>query len=91
MVARQPRYGMEEYVRRGQAIYESRVRSLVEAGNPGRIVAIDIDSDEFELGESTLEASMKLLARVPEAQIWCVRIGQDFVHRFGSHFSGVRR
>ncbi len=37
---RQPRYSKEEFAQRGKEIYESQVRSQVEEGNHGRIVAI---------------------------------------------------
>jgi hypothetical protein len=42
MTVRQPRYPKEEYARRGNEIYECQVRSQVEEGNHGRIVAINI-------------------------------------------------
>ena len=44
MGVRQPRYSKEEFARRGQALYERRVRPQVEEGNIGRIVAIDIET-----------------------------------------------
>ena len=44
MVDRQPRYSKEEFARRGHEIYDSQVRSEVEAENHGRIVAIDIET-----------------------------------------------
>jgi hypothetical protein len=40
MAVRQPRYGKEEFARRGNEIYETQVQSQVEAGNHGKIVAI---------------------------------------------------
>jgi 23S rRNA maturation mini-RNase III len=40
MPVRQPRYSKEEFAQRGDAIYESVVRSQVEADNQGKIVAI---------------------------------------------------
>jgi hypothetical protein len=83
MITRQPRYSKEEFARRGKAIYEAQVRPRVEPGNRGKIVAIDIESGDFALGGDTLAASDSLLARRPEAQIWCVRIGFPGVHRFG--------
>jgi hypothetical protein len=83
MSGRQPRYSKEEHARRGAALYEQDVRPRVEAGNHGRIVAIDVDTEIFELADDTLTASRRLLARCPEAQIWCVRIGHPAVHRFG--------
>lgn len=83
MGRRQPRYSKEEFARRGQAIYEQRVRPEVEEGNRGRIVAIDIETGEFKVGDDTLAASGQLLVRCPEAQPWLVRIGYKAVHRLG--------
>jgi hypothetical protein len=83
MSVRQPKYSKEEHARRGTAIYETQVRPRVEAGNHGKIVAIDIETGEFELAEDPLTAADGLLARCPDAQIWLVRIGHRGVHRFG--------
>ena len=83
MTIRQPRYSKEEFTRRGNELYEKQVRPQVEAGNHGRIVAIDVDSGEFEVGDTTLHACEGLLTRYPDAQIWCVRIGYPAVHHFG--------
>jgi len=43
MNVREPRYSKEEHARLGTTIYEQRVRPSVEAGNHGKIVAIDVD------------------------------------------------
>jgi hypothetical protein len=77
------RYSKEEFARRGNEIYETQVRSQVEAGNHGKIVAIDIETGAFELAKDTMTASDRLLEQYPDAQIWCVRIGHKGVHRFG--------
>ena len=92
MEMRQPRYSKEEFARRGQALYERQVRPQVEESNIGRIVAIDIETGEFEIGDDALAASDRLFARCPEAQPWLVRIGHRAVHRFGrSHAGSVPR
>jgi hypothetical protein len=83
MTALQPRYGKEEFARRGTEMYEQQIWPQVEKNNQGRIVAMDIESGAFELAEDTLTASQRLLSHHPEAQIWCVRIGHRGVHRFG--------
>jgi hypothetical protein len=59
------------------------VRPQVEEGNHGKIVAIDLDTEAFELAKDTMTASDRLLERYPDAQIWCIRIGYKGVHRFG--------
>jgi hypothetical protein len=83
MTVQQLRYSKEEFARRGNEIYESQVRSQVEQGNHGKIIAIDIETGAFELAKDTITASDRLLEHYPDAQIWCVRIGYKGVHRFG--------
>jgi hypothetical protein len=65
------------------AIYEQRLRPTLEPDHRGEIVAIDVDSDDFEVASDTLTAANKLLARRPDAQILSLRIGYPGVHRFG--------
>jgi hypothetical protein len=89
MTVRQPRYSKEEFARRGHEIYESQVRTQIEEGNQGRIVAIDIETGAFEVANDSLTAAKQLLVRFPDAQIFGIRIGHRAVHRFGSHSSIV--
>ncbi len=77
------KYPQEEFERRGQAWYETRVRSQVAPEHQGEIVAIDVDTGEFELGENTLSAAKSLLARLPDSQMWFVRVGHIAVYRIG--------
>jgi hypothetical protein len=83
MTVRQPRYSKEEYAHRGDEIYQSQVRQQVEEGNHGKIVAIDIETGDFEVDQSEIAACDRLEARHPDAQIWIVRIGSRHVRRFG--------
>ena len=85
MTVHQPRYSKEEFAQRGNALYEEQVRPQVErdSGNKGRVVAIDIETGAFELADDTIAASDKLLARLPDAQIWFARVGHRALHRFG--------
>jgi hypothetical protein len=84
MAVRQPRYSKEEFARRGNEIYESQVRSQVEAGNYGKIVAIDIETGAFEVADMPIAATDRLYERHPDAQPWVIRIGHRAVFRFGS-------
>jgi hypothetical protein len=77
---RQPLYSKEEFARRGDEIYETQVREQVEVGNYGKIVAIDIETGAFELADDIVRASARLLARVPDAQTWFIRIGYQAVY-----------
>jgi hypothetical protein len=84
MVVRQPRYSKEEFARRGDEIYETQVRSQVEEGNHGKIVAIDIETGDFEVANLAILAVDRLYERKPDAQPWVIRIGHRAVFRFGS-------
>jgi hypothetical protein len=84
MTVRQPRYSKEEFARRGDEIYESQVRPQVEEGNHGKIVAIDIETGDFEVANSPILAVDRLYERKPDAQPWVIRIGHRAVFRFGS-------
>ena len=84
MAVRQLRYPKEEISRRGREIYESQVRSQIEEGNHGKIVAIDIETGVFVIAKNSLTASDQLLEQDPDAQIWLGRVGYRAVHRVGS-------
>ena len=84
---RKPRHSKEEFARLGQEIYEQRVRPQVEEGNRGRIVAIDIETGEFEVGDDPLSASDQLFARCPDAQPWLIRIGHRALHRLAASYA----
>jgi hypothetical protein len=60
MVLRQPRYSKEEFAQRGDLIYQTQIRSQVEAENHGKIVAIDIETGAFEVADDTMTATRKL-------------------------------
>jgi hypothetical protein len=77
------RHPKEEFAHRGDAIYENTVRPQLKSDDDGKFVAIDIESGMFEMDEDELKAGDKLRARVPDAQIWIVRVGSRYVHRFG--------
>ena len=79
-----PRYGFEEYARRGDAIDERDIEPLVNAGSLGEYVAIDIETGAYEVDSSELAASDRLLARIPWAQTWLRRIGSRYARRIGS-------
>lgn len=81
--ATQPRYSKEEFAQRGDAIYERDIRPVVETGNEGRFVAIDIETGAYEVDADELAASDRLFARVPTAQVWLRRVGSRYARRFG--------
>jgi hypothetical protein len=83
MAATGRRNSKEEFARRGDAIYENDVAPQLKTGDEGKFAAIDIESGTYEIDLDELAACDKLSARIPAAQIWLVRVGSRFLHRFG--------
>src|SRR5438270_9639071 len=78
-----PRYSLEEFARRGDAIYEKDIHPKLAAKDVGKFLAIDIETGEFEMAADEMKAGNKLLRRLPDAQIWIVRIGYAAPRNFG--------
>lgn len=79
----QRRYSKKEFARRGDALYDRKVRPQLTADDDGKFIALDIETGEYELHASELTAGDRLRKRLPEAQIWMVRVGSRYLHRFG--------
>jgi hypothetical protein len=77
------RYSKEEFARRGDAIYEKEIRPQLKIDDENKFAAIDIESGDFAVDADELKACHKLRKRLPDAQIWMVRVGHRYVHRFG--------
>jgi hypothetical protein len=83
MATTRRRHSKEEFARRGDAIYEKDVRPHLKPGDEGKYAAIDIETGQFAMDSDELKACRKLRKRIPDAQIWMVRVGYRYVHRFG--------
>ena len=81
MAVLEPRYSKEEFAKRGDAVYENEVRPKLKLEDNGKFVAIDIETGEYEVDRDEMRAGGRLRARVPQAQIWFVRIGHRTTHR----------
>lgn len=71
----------EEIGRRGTEIYQAKLRAILEPEFDGMFVAIDVESGNYEVADEAGDASDRLWAKVPDAQILVERIG----HRAAFH------
>jgi hypothetical protein len=79
-----PRYSREEFARRGDAIYDRDIAPRMKPDDRGKLVAIDIETGDFEVDTDELTASDRLFDRHPEAQVWLRRVGSRYVDRIGA-------
>jgi hypothetical protein len=77
MTMRRPKYDKDVHGDMAERIYESSIRAIVDPVHIGRIIAIDVDSGDYEVADSSRQASETLLARRPESQTFCRRIGPN--------------
>ena len=79
----------EETARLGREIYERDIRHMVEADHVGKIVAIDVDSGVWAMGDEILTATKRLRAKHPQAvNVFCERVGYWATTSMGG---GMRR
>jgi hypothetical protein len=83
MAVREPPYTKDEYARRGIEIYERSIKPVAEAGNEGKLVALDIETGDWEMDSDDFTATERLLNRKPDAQIWLQRVGFSATYRVG--------
>ena len=73
----------EEIGRKGQALYQEKIKPLVDPLHYGKFVAIDVESGDYEIGNRMIVASKKLRERRPEAITYGVRVGFLAAYRMG--------
>ena len=79
-----PTRPLEEIARLGDAIYERDIRRRVEAEHVGEVVAIDVESGSWDMGDNVIVATDRLRTQRPEAvDVWCTRVGHRTLYHFG--------
>ena len=69
----------EEIGARGEAIYSSQLRAILEPDHHGEFVAIDVETGDCAVAGEAHEASDQLRSRRPAASILVERIGYPAV------------
>ena len=74
----------EEIAKRGEGIYRQTIRRQVEnPGNIGRMVIIDVETEDFEVETSGIDTARRLRARHPDGVLYGKRIGYDVAEALG--------
>jgi len=78
-----PKYSKDEFSRRGEEMFQQQITDQLDGVDPDKVIAIDIDSGDFEVADEMIEAVDRLRQRKPEAQVWMRRVGPGAIMRFG--------
>lgn len=66
-------------VRRGLAIYEERLKPLLEPHRNGQQVAICVEDGDYEVAPTSFEADQRLRTRHPEAVFMYAEVGKPLI------------
>ena len=69
----------------GKMIYRKNIRPLLTEADIGKYVIVDVYSGEYEIDEWSVEADLRLHARVPDACGYIMRVGYSAGVFFGWH------
>ena len=74
----------EEIARLGKEIYERDIRAQVEDAHYGEVVAIDVDTSNWAIGDNVIAATDRLREKRPGAvNVLCERVGYPALRHFG--------
>lgn len=68
-------FNKHEVARKGKAIYE-KIREKMEAEHKGEVVAIEVESGDYFLGKSALDAVKRGREKHPDGLYYAIRIGK---------------
>ena len=71
------RIPLGEMSRLGRAVYERKVRPALDPADDGRYVAIDVETEDYEVNPDDFAAVNLLRARHPDPQVWVERVGHE--------------
>jgi hypothetical protein len=74
----------EEVATRADEIYARRFQKLLESEHRGEFLALDILSEEYELGRDKFETVEKLRARLKKHRIVILRVGYEAADEIGA-------
>ena len=70
---------LQELAVLGGDLFDRRVRPALRPEDDGKFVAIDIETGAYEIEADELAACDRLRNRIPDAQIWLVRVGSPYL------------
>src|SRR5262245_6926971 len=73
-----------ETVRLGEELYEREIRARDEPGHKGKMLALDINSGAYALGDDSMTAFDGLKKSHPDARIYILRVGFPTAVKLGA-------
>ena len=76
-------YAHGEIASMGEAIYQDRIRPLVDPSKKGKFVVVDVRSGDYEIDDEDIVATLRLRERRPDAMTFAVKVGYRYAYSIG--------
>lgn len=83
-------YARDEVIRRGKQVFVERIQPHVGPDDAGKYLAINIETEEWAMGNDTMGPTARLHAEHPDAALYTMRIGYPATGRIGPRRFGSK-
>jgi hypothetical protein len=73
----------DEIITRAQRVVVECLGPLEISTQYGRVAAVEVISEDFEIGDRFAATIDAMKSRRPEGVVYCFRIGEDYLYRLG--------
>ncbi|MFY9463158.1 MAG: hypothetical protein WAP52_03160 [Candidatus Sungiibacteriota bacterium] len=77
----------EQIAERGQKLYEEKLKAVLEPTQKGKFAAIEVESGDYFIADTLLEALQKGKEKYPDRLLHTVRVGYEGVFKMGGYAS----
>jgi hypothetical protein len=75
----------KQVAERGEQIYHEKLRPILEPKEKGKFVTIEVNSGEYFLGDSLLEALQNARKKYPTRLFHTMKVGSEGVFQMGTY------
>jgi hypothetical protein len=75
----------DQVAAKGQKIYDEKLKGILEAENKGKFVVIEVESGDYFVADTVLEALQKAKEKYPNKILHAIRIGYEGIFKMGSY------
>jgi hypothetical protein len=75
----------EQVAVKGERIYQEKLKTVLEPSEIGKFVAIEVESGDYFVGESIIDAIQQARAKYPDKLVHTIKVGYEGVFKMGSY------
>ena len=75
----------KQVAEKGEQLYQEKLKPILEPKENGRFVTIEVNSGEFFLGDSLLEALQRARQKYPDRLFHTIKVGAEGVFKMGTY------